>query len=118
MERLMQTTIKDERNIPTLRELTLEKMRGAILNLIFQPGDRLIERELCDRLGVGRTIVREVLRHLEAEGLVQNLPHRGPTVSIPTVHECRQIYELRAVLEGMAAKACAELKSPAVASSL
>jgi DNA-binding GntR family transcriptional regulator len=118
MERLMQTTIKVERNIPTLRELTLEKMRGAILDLVFQPGDRLIERELCDRLGVSRTIVREVLRHLEAEGLVQNLPHRGPMVAKPTVEETRQIYELRGMLEGMAAKACAELKTPAVAASL
>jgi GntR family transcriptional regulator, trigonelline degradation regulator len=102
--------LKVERNIPTLRELTLEKMREAILSLQFQPGDRLIERQLCEHLGVSRTIVREVLRHLESEGLVQTLPHKGPIVAKPTVAEMQQIYELRALLEGLAARTCAELK--------
>ena len=110
--------LKVERNIPTLRELTLEKMRNAILSLQFQPGDRLIERELCEHLGVSRTIVREVLRHLETEGLVESLPHRGPIVAKPSVEDMRQIYELRAVLEGTAARVCAELRSPGTVSRL
>ena len=110
--------LKVERNIPTLRELSLEKMREAILCLEFQPGERLVERELCDRLGVSRSIVREVLRHLEAEGLVQTLQFRGPIVSKPTIEETTQIYELRAMLEAMAASACAERPTPAMLSSL
>lgn len=97
-----------ERNIPTLRELSLEKLRDAILSLHFKPGERLVERELCDRLGVSRTIVREVLRHLEAEGLVQILQNKGPIVAKPTIEEATQIYELRGMLEAMAARACAE----------
>ncbi len=112
----MQLTV--ERNIPTLRELALEKMRGAILGLQFRPGERLVERELCERLGVSRTIVREVLRHLEAEGLVQTLQHRGPIVAKPTMEEATQIYELRGMLEALAARACAERPAPAVIASL
>ena len=110
--------LKVERNIPTLRELSLEKMREAILRLQFQPGERLVERELCERLGVSRSIVREVLRHLEAEGLVQILQFKGPIVSKPTIQETTQIYELRAMLEAMAASACAERPTPAIVSSL
>ncbi|WP_163535827.1 GntR family transcriptional regulator, partial [Klebsiella pneumoniae] len=60
-----------DRSAKTLRELTLEKMREAIVSLRFRPGDRLVERDLCEQLGVSRTVVREVLRHLEAEGIVQ-----------------------------------------------
>ena len=73
------------RNLMTLRELTLEKMRGTILSFRFKPGDRLVERDLCEQLGVSRSIVREVLRHLDAEGLVEIMPQRGPIVANPTM---------------------------------
>jgi DNA-binding GntR family transcriptional regulator len=99
----------------TLRELALEKMREAIVNLHFKAGERLVERDLCEQLGVSRTIVREVLRHLESEGLVAILPNRGPIVAETTAEEARQIYEIRGVLEGIAAKACAEKADPTVA---
>lgn len=107
-----------DRNIPTLRELTLEKMREAILALRFKPGDRLVERDLCDQLGVSRTIVREVLRHLEAEGLVQSVARKGPIVAKPTIDEALQIYELRGMLEAMAARACAEKQSTQTVAAL
>lgn len=97
-----------DRSQRTLRELTLEKMREAIVSLRFKPGERLIERDLCAQLGVSRTVVREVLRHLEAEGLVQTQQHRGPIVARPTPEEARQIYEIRGLLEALAARACAE----------
>jgi DNA-binding GntR family transcriptional regulator len=103
--------MKVDRNIKTLRELTLEKMHEAIATRQFAPGDRLVERDLCEKLGVSRTIVREVLRHLEAEGLVQILPQRGPIVTKPTPAEALQIYEIRGSLEGLAARACAEKRS-------
>ncbi len=104
--------LKIDKNIPTLRELTLDKIRGAILSLRFQPGERLVERDLCEQLGVSRTIIREVLRHLETEGLVQNIQNRGPIVAQPSVSEAMQIYELRGMLEAMAARACAERPTP------
>ena len=56
---------------------------------------------------MSRTIIREVLRHLETEGLVQNIQNRGPIVAQPSVAEAMQIYELRGMLEAMAARACA-----------
>ena len=102
----------------TLRELALDKMRGAILDMHFKAGERLVERDLCEQLGVSRTIVREVLRHLELEGLVAILPNRGPIVAETTPEEARQIYEIRGVLEGIAAKACAEAKDLATAERL
>lgn len=103
-----QAALRVDRSAKTLRELALEKMRGAILELRFRPGDRLVERTLCEQLGVSRTVVREVLRHLEAEGLVESIPHQGPAVARPDETRVRQIYELRALLEGLAARACAE----------
>ncbi len=113
----MEETLRIDRNQPTLRELALTKMRDAILQFRFKPGHRLVERELCEQLGVSRTVVREVIRHLEAEGLVETLP-RGPAVAKPSPDQAAQIYEIRALLEGAAAYACAALNSPELADSL
>ena len=104
-------TLRVDRSIKTLRELTLEKLRDAILNLRFKPGERLVERHLCDQLGVSRTVVREVLRHLEAEGLVETRSQQGPVVARPDPHSIEEIYELRGLLEALAAKACAKSAS-------
>src|SRR4051812_21706810 len=103
--------LKVDRTARTLRELTLEKLRDAILDFRFQPGERLVERTLCDRLGVSRTVVREVLRHLEAEGLVETIQNQGPAVSRPDPASAAQIYEIRALLEAEAAGACAQKAS-------
>jgi DNA-binding GntR family transcriptional regulator len=96
-----------DRDTKTLRELALEKMRDAILDLRFRPGERLIERTLCERLGVSRTVVREVLRHLETEGFVETIPHQGPAVARLDLTVALQIYDLRALLEADAAMAFA-----------
>lgn len=101
------SSLRIDRNQRTLRELTLEKMRDAIIGQYFQPGQRLVERTLCEELGVSRTIVREVLRHLETEGLVETPQGQGPMVATIDRETTRQIYEVRALLEGHAAAACA-----------
>nr|CAD6628372.1 GntR family transcriptional regulator [Rhizobium sp. TCK] len=106
--------LKVERPSKTLRELALESLRDGITAGHFKPGDRLVERDLCDQLGVSRTIVREVLRHLESEGLVTTLANRGPIVATLDIEEARQIYEIRGALEGMAARLCAEHTSEAI----
>lgn len=104
---LMANDIKVDRNQKTLRELTLEKVRSAIFSQYFKPGQRLVERTLCEELDVSRSVVREVLRHLETEGLVESVSQHGPIVAIIDADTTRQIYELRALLEGHAAAACA-----------
>ncbi|KND60562.1 putative regulator PutR for proline utilization, GntR family [Candidatus Burkholderia verschuerenii] len=104
----MLPSLKVERPNVTLRELALQKMRTAILDARFLPGDRLVERALCEELGVSRTVVREVLRHLETEGLIQTLPNQGPIVAILDMQSAAEIYEIRALLEGEAAMACAQ----------
>jgi DNA-binding GntR family transcriptional regulator len=84
----------------TIRHLVEEKLRELIATGHFKPGDRLVERELCEALEVGRTSVREALRQLEAEGLIRTEPHRGPVVTKVSLEEARQLYQLRALLEG------------------
>ncbi len=91
----------------TLRELALERLRAAIVEFHFKPGQRLIERDLCEQLGVSRSVVREVIRHLETEGLVHTIPHQGPSVAKLDAETATQIYELRALLESAAAQAAA-----------
>ncbi|MES2943302.1 MAG: GntR family transcriptional regulator [Pseudomonadota bacterium] len=110
--------IKVDRSQKTLRELTLEKVRSAIFSQYFKPGQRLVERTLCEELGVSRSVVREVLRHLETEGLVQSGATQGPIVATIDADTTRQIYELRALLEGHAAAACALRRDDAAINSM
>jgi DNA-binding GntR family transcriptional regulator len=97
----------------TLRALALDRVRSAILELRFQPGERLTERDLCAQLGVSRSVVREVIRHLETEGLIQNVPFHGPVVASLDPDQVQQIYEIRSQLESAAAAACAQLATAA-----
>ncbi|MEM5329122.1 GntR family transcriptional regulator [Paraburkholderia sp. JHI2823] len=110
--------LKIDRNAKTLRELTLDKLRGAIVQGYFRPGTRLVERTLCDELGVSRTVVREVLRHLETEGLVESVARQGPIVARLDPAHVGEIYELRGLLEANAARACAESATPEVVKQL
>ncbi|MFK7802296.1 MAG: GntR family transcriptional regulator [Anaerolineae bacterium] len=98
--------LKVTRPPKTLRQLAYDKLREAIFNSTFEPGERLIERDLCDQLEVSRTVVREVLRQLEAEGLVETIANQGPIVAILNSDKVKEIYEIRALLEVVAAKAC------------
>jgi GntR family transcriptional regulator, trigonelline degradation regulator len=96
------------RDLPTLRELTTEKLREAILTHRFEPGQHLVERDLCEQTGVSRSSVREALRHLEAEGLIERRGTRGLFVASITAEEARQIYEVRAAIEPEMARLFAE----------
>ena len=87
-----------------LREKVLDVLRSAITERHFKPGGRLVERELCDLMKVSRSSIREALRQLESEGLIDLIPNVGPVVKSLSEPEARAIYEVRAVMEGLAAK--------------
>jgi DNA-binding GntR family transcriptional regulator len=91
-----------------IRDQALSHIREAIITGQFEPGDRLSERKLCDFIGASRTTIREVLRHLESEGLIKVIPQKGPIVAIVTEDEIKQIYEVREVLEGFMCRLFAE----------
>ncbi len=87
-----------------VRQQAFEHIRGAIMNGALPPGKRLVERELCEALGVSRTSIRETLRRLEAERLIEVEPYKGPVVSKLSLDEALQIYEIRRFLEGQVAE--------------
>lgn len=86
-------------------------LRDGIAGGTFAPGERLGEVELAERLGVSRTPVREALRRLESEGLIETLPNRGARVRSWTMYEITEVYELRALLESRAAGRAARFRT-------
>jgi DNA-binding GntR family transcriptional regulator len=88
-----------------LRLEVLTALRTAILANEISAGSRLLEADVADQMGVSRAPVREAIRHLEQEGLVEIFPHRGAVVVGLPEPEIDAIYELRAVIEGRATAA-------------
>ncbi|MBT9383669.1 GntR family transcriptional regulator [Pseudooceanicola sp. CBS1P-1] len=107
-------SLKIDQPPQTLREIAVDRLRKAILDGHFKSGDRLVERTLCDQMGVSRTVIRETLRYLEAEGLVEIQPNRGPIVARLDPDQARQIYNIRRLLEADAARDCARRADAAV----
>jgi GntR family transcriptional regulator of vanillate catabolism len=89
-------------------ESVVEALRTAILSGEFQPGERLHEVKLTTLLGVSRTPVRAALQKLASEGLLDYTPNRGYTLREFSISEVISAYEIRAVLEGLAARLSAE----------
>jgi GntR family transcriptional regulator, trigonelline degradation regulator len=87
-----------------LRLQVVETIRKAISQGRFAPGARLVERELCELMGVSRVSVREAFRQLESEGIVENIPNRGPVVAKLSRAQVKDVYEVRQALEALAAK--------------
>jgi len=84
-----------------LRSKIIESIRHAIEHGVLKPGDRLIEKDLCERLEVSRTSLREALRELEAEGIVARVSARGLTVVKISLHDAANIYRIRAQIEAL-----------------
>lgn len=95
-----------------LREQVVTLVRDAILGFRLQPGQRLIERELVEQLGVSRATVREVLRQLAVEGLVTVVPQRGAVVTALTPDDAADLYEMRASLESLAVRRFVQRATP------
>lgn len=87
-----------------LRDVVCDAIRLQIINGDHAPGARLVEDRLAEDLGVSRNPVREALRVLQAEGFVEMIPRRGAVVSMLSVREVEEIFEVRSALDGLAAR--------------
>jgi DNA-binding GntR family transcriptional regulator len=96
------------REAAPLRSQVVKLLRDAIVAADFAPGERLVERTLCERYDVSRTVIREAIRQLESEGLIEMLPHRGPMVAILTNADAAALYQAREVLEALAGREFAQ----------
>lgn len=103
-----ESVLRIERHIESRREKTVKALRGAILSNRLKPGQRLVERDLCEQTGVSRSSIREALRHLESEGLVERAGAKSMTVMMLDRKLANDIYEVRAALEAEAAQHFAE----------
>lgn len=99
---------ENESNLSSLRGRVFIQLENDILNGKYQPGESLIEMKLSEELGVSRTPIREAIRQLELEGLVQTVPNKGATVKGISAQDIEDIYTIRMMIEGLAAKWAAE----------
>ncbi len=102
-----------KRRAAPLRRDVVDALRQAIVEGRLAPGARLIERELIDMTGVSRTVIREALRQLESESIVETIPNKGPIVRQLTQAEAKDLYLIRSVLEGLAARMFVSNATPA-----
>lgn len=86
------------RPVETVIDTCLRRLRGAILVGDLRPGEKLIEADLCEELGVSRASLREALRALEAERLIELVPNRGPSVAKLGEREIAELHEVWALL--------------------
>lgn len=95
-----------------LRDVVFENLREAIVEGKLNPGQRLMEVQLAEQLGVSRTPVREAIRKLELEGLVVMLPRKGAYVANMSLKDIIDVLEIRSTLEGLASSLAAERIHP------
>ena len=94
----------DKQERPTLMNQALKQIKAAIKEGRVKPGDRLIETELAKDMGISRFPIREALRQLEKEGLVQSIPFKGTSVARFSRKDIEDLYNLRGALEGLAVR--------------
>jgi len=99
---------EDDPKSGSLRSRVFNQLQNDILNGFYEPGDNLIETKLSDELGVSRTPIREALRQLELEGLVQSIPNKGVIVKGVSSQDIQDIYTIRMLIEGLAARWAAD----------
>src|SRR5262252_4091467 len=109
----MYATKRAESSVTAASDRAVDQLRERILGGEYAPGERLGEVELAAKLGVSRTPVREALRLLAAEGLVELTPNKGARVVEYPHTDLVYIFEIRARVEGLAARAAAQSASMA-----
>jgi DNA-binding GntR family transcriptional regulator len=92
----------------SLEKLAYDAIKAGILNFQLMPGETVVESELARQLGISKTPVRDALSRLEKEGFIQKTPYKGYTVALITKETVVEIFEIRAALEGVAARHAAE----------
>ena len=97
-----------------LRDKVAEQIRAAILSGQFKPGDRLIEDRLAEEFAVSRNPIREAMRTLASEGLIEVTARRGAVVASLSPEEAQELLEVRATLEAANARLAARRRDPAV----
>lgn len=102
----------------TLSSLAVKWLRERIVTGALPPGARLSDLALSREIGISRTPVREAIRMLAADGLVEVVPHQGATVRAPSLDELDELYEIRGVLEGHAAARAAVRRAADEAAAL
>lgn len=95
-----------------LRDVVFNTLRQAILRGELKPGERLMEIQLANKLGVSRTPIREAIRKLELEGLVLMIPRKGAEVAEITEKSLRDVLEVRSALEELAVQIACEKITP------
>lgn len=95
--------------VPSLKDQAYATIKDAILSLKLEPNTPLVAEDLARQLGISRTPVRDALQELEREGFVTHTPFRGTYVTGVTMKDTTEIFQLRAVLEGLAARVAAPL---------
>jgi len=93
----------------TLHQEIVSRIRKMIQKGTLVRGQKVNEKDLCESMGVSRTPVREALRQLTSEGLIQLIPHKGAFVSRPCIEEISDLFEVMSVLEGTCARLAATL---------
>jgi len=94
----------------TLREAIADSLREAILQGLLKAGEKISEPELAAKFGISRTPIREAFRQLDSEGFLKVIPRRGARVAPLTEKDVVEFYDVKAVLEGYAARlACTRL---------
>lgn len=107
MLRAMAVSGRDRILVTSLTDEIAFRIQTAILGGEYPPGTHLQQDELCARFGVSRTPIREALRKLQAQNLVDLVPNKGATVRVRTRRELVEVYALRVELEGFAAELAA-----------
>jgi DNA-binding GntR family transcriptional regulator len=93
-----------EGDTSSLHKRVFDTIEESILKGAFEPGESLVESRICEELGVSRTPVREAIRQLELEGLVESVPNKGSVVVGITDKDVLDIFSIRILIEGLAAR--------------
>lgn len=91
-----------------LRDMVFDVLMNAIMSGQLSPGERLLEVQLAEEMGVSRTPVREAIRRLELEGFVVMLPRKGAYVAGVSIEDVENVYEIRTALETLAVRLAAQ----------